>query len=129
MFRLFDWQNRVCVKFANADETCISHSQNIRIYACFGVFEQLEVMGFALADSRTDDTPASAVDYNLSFQSVTLLLTGVVFVLFFLGRSIGRSVASISVVLIVSFVSNAFLPGRVNFPDFIRVFSIHMMIL
>jgi len=130
------------MKFVNTDKSSISHSANIWTYAGFRLFEQLEIMRSAVAARNCYDTSAAACDSNLRFQSMTLLLTGVILFLFvfsilylpivafpvFFGRSTSRSVVSISTVSILSFVNNALFPDNLNSPDFISVFSIHTII-
>ena len=130
------------MEFANTDKPGICYSANIRIYAGFRLFEQSEVMSPALPARNGYDSSAPAGYRKLRLQSMTFPLAGVipfllVFPVFdllpvafpvFFGRSIFRSVASISTLSVISFVSNALFPGNLNFPDFITVSSIHTMI-
>ena len=116
------------MQLGNTSEATVSHRQNVRVYAGFGVFEHPEIVRSAIADGGTDDTSAAAVHDNLRFQRMTLALAGVIFFLFFLGRSIGLSPVSMSAVFTVLAVNSAPLPGKLNCPDFISVFSTHIII-
>ena len=60
--------------------------------------EQREVMSLPVCKSRTDDLSGCFVHYDLPFQGVAFLFSGIVFFLPLFGRSIGVSVASIKTV-------------------------------
>jgi len=66
------------------------------------------------------------IDHDLRLYSMTLLLAGIVFLLFFFGRSIGLSVTSTATVFgVCPSTSSAFLPGKRNAPLRMSVFSTH----
>lgn len=128
--------------FVNPNKTSVCYSTNIRIYAGFRLFEQAEIMRPAIAARNCYDTFTPAGNRKLRLYSMTFLLAGVILFLLvftvldsslvtfsvFFGRSISHSVASISMLSVASFVSNTLFPGKLNFTDFISVFSTHTII-
>jgi hypothetical protein len=60
-------------------------------------------MHFPLAMSCTDDFSRFLIDYNLRLQGMPFFLATIELLLFFLGRSIGLSVTSMTTVLMRAF--------------------------
>jgi hypothetical protein len=74
--------------------TPIGQARDVNFWLNATSFVQGKIMVCPTAVRRTDDLFGALIDYHLAFQCVALLLAAVVAPLFFLGRSIGVSLAS-----------------------------------
>jgi hypothetical protein len=81
--------------------TAIGQAGDVSFWLNAASFVQGKVMLCPTAVRRTDDLSGALIDYHLAFQCVALLLAAVVAPLFFLGRSIGVSLASTTTASIV----------------------------
>lgn len=74
--------------------TPIGQARDVNFWLNAASFVQGKIMLCPTAVRRTEDLFGALIDYHLAFQCVALLLAAVVAPLFFLGRSIGVSLAS-----------------------------------
>ena len=81
--------------------TAIGQARDVSFWLNAALFVQGKVMLCPTAVRRTEDLLGARIDYHLAFQCVALLLAAVVAPLFFLGRSIGVSLASTTTASIV----------------------------
>ena len=85
----------VAVDIPYALIACVRKELGLRFQAHAAVLEQPEVVPAAIAEIKADYLPARFVSDYLGFLGVPLLLPGIAWALFFLGRSTGLSVTSI----------------------------------
>ena len=81
--------------------TAIGQARDVSFWLNAALFVQGKVMLCPAAVRPTEDLLGARIDYHLAFQCVALLLAAVVAPLFFLGRSIGVSLASTTTASIV----------------------------
>jgi len=99
----------------------ISQTLNLLSKRQLRVFKDTKIMLSSLAISRTNNFPCFLVDHYLGLESMFFLFSAVKLFLFFLGRSIGLSVTSITMISIWASGSKSFFfPGKLKFPDFLR---------
>ena len=129
IFFFFFRQNGIGMYHCNASIACIRFKFCILSGMNTGFFEQPEIVLFPIAEAQADDFHCFLINDKLGFQCMPFLFSGIVSPLFFWGRSIGVSVASIRIISYsASLFSNSFLPGKEKVPSFIRTFSIHLML-
>ena len=103
----------VLVYARNALVAVVRYDSGVLLAVHFGILEQLEVMGFAWREVRTNDLFVLLVDGQLAFGGMPFLLPGVVPSLSFFGRSTGDSEASTRITSISrSLLVSVFLPGK-----------------
>lgn len=125
-FAVFQRQNRFPAFALQSPISPISaHFQTFaKSHAAF--LKQFVIVHFAFPEKRRNNLFRFFINQNLRFQRVSLFLSRIKPALFFFGRSIKLSVASIIVYLIESSASSRFLPGRENLPDLIKISSIRL---
>ena len=92
--RFFEGRDAERMELANALKTFVTKQKDVCEQVNPTLFEQFEVVNRALRLVDANDPFALTVYHDLVFDSVTFLLAGVAFPLFFLGRSVSCSVAS-----------------------------------
>lgn len=129
IFASFFWQNGIGMYRCNAGIACICFKFCAAPCMDSGFLKQPEIMLFPIAEVQAEDSHCFLINDKLSFQCMSFLFSGIVVSLFFWGRSIGVSVASIRMISYsTSLFSSSFFPGKEKVPSFIRTFSIHLML-
>lgn len=125
----FFWQNGIGMYRCNAGIACICFKFCAAPCMDSGFFEQSEIVLFPVAETQANDFHCFLISDKLGFQCMSFLFSGIVVSLFFFGRSMGVSVASIRMISYsASLFSSSFLPGKEKVPSFIKTSSIHLML-
>ena len=105
--------------------TTVCFHRNLRIQCpTHAFFVKLKVVNTSFGLLHTEDQARLGIRKQLRLYGMTFLLAGIVFFLFFLGRSMGLFVTSTTIVCgLFSPAINAFLPGKRKVPSRMRTFS------
>ena len=95
------WRLTVAMQLVQTLITAIGQARDVSFWLNAALFVQGKVMLCPTAVRPTEDLLGARIDYHLAFQCVALFLAAVVAPLFFLGRSIGVSLASTTTASIV----------------------------
>ena len=128
IFRGFARNQTVFVNTVNSDISGIHNRlDSLRnIYTAF--LENPEIVNVPLRNCKANDIQRFCIHNQLNLQCMSFFLAGIVSFLFFFGRSISHSVASIKTTSISRSSINAFLDGRLNLLLFIRDSSAQRML-
>ena len=125
----FYGMNRVSMDLFDPQVTGVGFYDGSGLGPDAGFLEESEIMPFATGKRGADDLLRIPIHNKLSLYRVPLFLPGIPLPLPLFGRSIGVSVASISITSnSISLFNKAFRPGNENVPSSINVFSTHLMV-
>jgi len=94
MFGLSIWGLCICMEVRQAKIAQVAHTLSMGRHRRAAALEKLEVVRAACGKGSRKDTFGVGIDHELGFLRVAFLLATVMPTLFFLGRSMGCSVAS-----------------------------------